>query len=92
MIRVIVKSENVVAKQGTSKAGKQYNIREQSAALDTGADFPAAFRIALDKDQPAYKPGAYTFAPESYTVGRYGDVELRYPKLVPLPAQAAKAA
>lgn len=92
MIRVIVKSENVVAKQGTSKAGKPYSIREQSAALDTGSDFPIPFRLSLDKDQPAYKPGLYTFSPESYHVSDWGDVGLRYPKLVALPASAAKAA
>jgi Helix-destabilising protein. len=94
MIRVLVKSENVSLRNGTGKNGKAYSFREQHAALDDGGDFPAPFRLRLEREQPAYKPGLYTFDPKSYRVGQYGDVELRFVSLVPLDAkpQAAKAA
>lgn len=93
MIRVIVKSENINVRSGTGKNGKAFSFREQFAALDDGGDFPAPFRVRLDRDQPAYKPGLYTFSAQSYRVGQYGDVELRFASLVPLDVQrAAKAA
>lgn len=92
-IRIIVKSEVVTARRGTGKNGKPFEFREQAAALDDGGDFPAPFRVRLERDQPAYKPGIYTFSAQSYRVGQYGDVELRYASLVPLDTKApAKAA
>lgn len=82
-IRVLVKSEAVTVRNGTGKNGKAFSFREQHAALDKGGDFAEPFRLRLDQQQPAYKPGLYTFSPESYRVGQYGDVEIRFASLVP---------
>lgn len=91
MIRILVKSETVQTRSGNAKNGKPYNIRTQSAALDTGADFPAPIRVTLDHDQPAYKPGAYTLSGDSYQAGQYGDIEVsRFARLVPIPAAKAQ--
>lgn len=86
MIRVIVKSENVNNRAGTGKNGKPFSFREQGAALENGGDFPYPIKLRLERDQPAYKPGVYTFSPESYRVDDFGNPELRYVTLVPFDA------
>lgn len=92
MIRIVIKSDNVVTRAGTGKAaGKTF--RHQSGAVDNGQDFPAPCRIPLDDHQPPYPPGIYTLTAGSYYVGNFGDIEVsRSMKLVRLDEKAQKAA
>lgn len=91
-IRIVVKSEAVSTRSGMGKNGKPFAFREQSAAIDAGGDFPLPFRIRLASDQPVYKPGVYSLAADSYRVGQYGDLEIRFPHFEPVVVEPVKKA
>jgi len=92
-MKVIIKSDNVQVRSGTSKAGKAYTARTQAGGLDNGSDFPSPIRINLDEHQPPYPPGEYVFTDDSYTTNEFGDPVLsRYFKLVVASRPAARTA
>lgn len=92
-VRIEVRSTEIKEKNGVSKrTQKPYNIREQEAYLHRAdKPYPVAMKIALGDQAHAYQPGFYTLAPESFFVGRFGDLECR-PVMVPEGARPAKAA
>ncbi|ULU23795.1 G5P family DNA-binding protein [Dyella terrae] len=95
MPRINVKDTNVHERTFNGKDGKPQIIREQRAALDLGDGYELPFRVGLGSG-PVYSVGAYDVSPESFSLGRFGDLELsRYLKLVmvkPTGAVAPKAA
>lgn len=92
MIRVEIQSENVIEREGVSSTtGKPFRTRKQTAYLHRdGMPYPDRFEISLG-DQKAYKPGQYFLAPQSFRVGKFGDLEIdRFNLLLlPLPTKAA---
>lgn len=72
-VRFEVKSEEVKEKRGTSKAGRPYLIREQSAYMDTGKAYPVEVKVSLD-DLAPLKVGTYEIGKECFYVQRFGDV------------------
>ena len=95
-IRVEVESAKVDERGGTIKngarAGEQYHMREQRAFLYTGGKYPKEFRINLG-ERPAFAPGLYTIAPESFDVGDFDSpVFKREMVLTPLVDSKSKAA
>jgi hypothetical protein len=98
MIRVEITSEQVTEREGVSgelskNPGKPFKTRKQTAYLHRdGQTYPDRFEISLGDLKP-YKPGHYALAPQSYKVGKFGDLEIdRFNLLLlPLPASMAKA-
>lgn len=95
MPRIHVKDSNVHERSFNGKDGKPQIIREQRAALDLGDGYELPFRVGLGSG-PVYQVGTYDISPESFSLGRYGDLELsRFVKLSmvkPAAAAAPKAA
>lgn len=93
MPRINVKDTLVHERTFNGKDGKPQIIREQRAALDLGGGYELPFRVGLGSG-PVHPVGAYDIDPESFSLGKYGDLELsRFVKLKPLAvASAAKAA
>ena len=61
--RVSIKSTAVEVRTGVGKkSGAAYEMREQTAYLDTGHDFPDRFKLQLDKGQQPYPVGEYYIA------------------------------
>jgi hypothetical protein len=82
-IPIEVKSTNVQEKRGTSREGKQFHIREQSAYLDAGKAYPVEIKVPLDESAPPYPPGNYLVDPQCLYVDRYGQLALGRLKLMP---------
>lgn len=55
-----------------------------------GQAYPDRFAVPVESPDAAYPPGRYQVAPGSYTVGRYGDLEINRFEfaLSPMPASA----
>lgn len=93
-MKIEVKSTDVETRTGTSKAGKAYSIRNQSAYWHkVGEAYPFKITIGLEDGQEAYIPGFYILGESSYKVGRFGDLEIdRFNlKLVPEKTSFASA-
>lgn len=83
MIRIEIKSANVVPKSGiAAKTGKPYSMREQfgyaytydkSGVLN---EYPVKFTLTLNDGQEPYAPGDYVLAPESIYTNRFGQFEI----------------
>lgn len=98
MIQIKIEDVAVETKQGTSsKTGKPYSIREQTAwglfCDQNGKQHPHPMRIRLTLDDQAapYPVGTYTLAPESLYPDRFGQITIRA-KLRPVAAAAAPKA
>jgi len=95
MIRIEVDS-TAVDERGGNKNGKDWKIREQFAyahVLDENGKpgkYPVRCRLGLEKDQPAYQPGMYTFDPSAVIVGEFDRLALGRVKLKPLTASGSK--
>ena len=90
MPRINVK-DAVVHERTFTHDGKNKIIREQRAALDLGGGYELPFRVGLGTGA-VHPVGAYDIDPESFALGKYGDLELsRFVKLVPIPAPVAHA-
>ncbi|MDR3445145.1 single-stranded DNA-binding protein [Dyella sp.] len=91
MPRINVKDTNVHERTFNGKDGKQQIIREQRASLDLGDGYELPFRVGLGTGA-VHPVGAYDISPESFSLGRFGDLELsRYLKLVPVKVAAPVA-
>jgi len=95
MIKIEIDSDNIEVKHVTARRdGREYQIPEQNAFLHTpGQKYPTPFRLTLDKNQPAYRPGMYQLDLNSIGVDRFGSLTLFKVKLLPIPAaSSAKSA
>jgi hypothetical protein len=83
-----VQSRNVPGKDGKP----DNTFYSQKAYAHTGGAFPVEFKIPLSNHNDAYRVGVYQLDPESYQVGRFGDLEInRYEmKLIPLENKLSK--
>lgn len=98
VIRIEIESTEVFTKNGTSKAGKPFSLREQKGQawmLDEKGQarrYPSEIRFILDGESAPYPVGMYTLDLASLYVGRFGNLEVGHVKLQPVAASAAKAA
>ena len=92
MQKIIVKSATFETRKGTSKkSGAAYEMREQTAYIDTGHDFPDRFKLMLDRDQAPYQPGEYVIE-QPLVVGDFDSLAVaRHIKLTPLRPAAPAA-
>lgn len=79
---VRVKDDRVIERQVTIKGVPQI-FREQRVALILGGGYETAFNVGLGTG-PVYQVGDYLIHPDSYGHGKYGDLQLNRPKLIPL--------
>lgn len=89
-MRVNVKDTVVVERSINGRNGPQI-LRSQRAALDQGGGYELPFRVELGTG-PVYPVGAYTIDPACFSLNQYGDLTMGRPKLIPLPAEPARAA
>ncbi|MEP6485364.1 MAG: single-stranded DNA-binding protein [Rudaea sp.] len=85
-MRIMVKSEKV----STEITTKGNAVHSQAAAVDTGDDFPMAFKVNVRENTP-YKPGLYDLAPSCFRVGRFGGLELDPYNIRLIPVELARA-
>lgn len=76
----LVHEKQVVAKS----TGEVMTFREQNAYIYNGGVYPEKFIIQLDKTESAYPVGFYTLDDASYSVGDFGSLKIKKPKLIPL--------
>lgn len=90
MIRIEIESQAIQTRSGvSSKTGKPYTIREQSALLfREGEKYPERIKLNLDDGVTPYAPGHYILHDSSFSVNRYDGLQVR-PVLSPLKVQAA---
>ena len=89
MPRINVK-DTVVHERTLEFSGKTKIIREQRAALDLGGGYELPFRVGLGTGA-VHPVGPYDINPESFSLGKYGDLELsRYLKLQPVAVAPGK--
>lgn len=71
-------------KQVVSKStGEVLTFREQVAYIYNGGVYPEKFIIQLDKDDSPYPSGFYTLDDSSFSIGDFGALKIRKPKLKP---------
>jgi hypothetical protein len=98
MIKVEITSTEVMTKNGISKVGKPYTIREQSGfAHLVGKDgqaqkYPQGIRVNLEDDQAAFPVGMYELAASSLYVGKFGQLAIGRIQLRALTASAMRSA
>lgn len=89
-MRLEIKSDQVETFEGVAaKTGKPFSMRIQYAFVAMNDGEIRKVRIILDRDQPAYKRGFYRLHEDSFTVGNYGDIQVR-PVLEPVAAPSAQ--
>jgi Helix-destabilising protein len=94
MIRISIAQSTVRALSGTSKLGKPYDLRFQTAYAHTvdkdgnAPPYPEKFEIILDKDQAAYPVGDYQLHPSAVYIDRDGKLAVS-PRLAPLARKTA---
>lgn len=72
-------------KQVVSKStGEVLTFREQTAYIYNGGVYPEKFIIQLDKDDSPYSVGFYTLDDSSFSVGDFGSLKIKKPKLIPV--------
>lgn len=86
---IIVKSANSAVRTINRKDGTKMQFNEQTAAIESGDEFPRPFKLTLDDDQKPYPPGVYYVDPASFQVNKYDGLEFgRRVKLCPMPVPA----
>ncbi len=90
-LRVKITKTDIDEFSGTSKAGRPFTIRKQSALLYLPGDpDPFRFSIRLDDHQQPYPQGQYIIDMSSVRVDRYGGLEFGPLKLSPVADSAGK--
>lgn len=78
---IVIEVENaqIVTRSGVSeRTQKPYTIREQQALMfREGERYPERIKVTLDEGTSAYPPGRYTLSDASFTVSRYGAIQVR---------------
>ena len=82
-----IKSTDIRDKRGTSKAGKLFHIREQTAYIDLGKPYPIEIRVALDPISAPYPAGTYWLHPDTLYVDRFGQLTMGRLRLIPAGAK-----
>jgi len=80
-----IKDGTVEVVRGTSKAGKAYELRKQSAFLHAGEEV-RALKIVLGRDQAPYAVGVYEIDQRCFDVNGYGDLFINRLRLIAVKA------
>ena len=81
-ILIEIKSPAITEVSGTSKAGKPYHMRKQSAWAYTydqqgkPQPYPERIEFNLSDEQLAFAAGRYTIAPQSFFVGDFNSLAI----------------
>lgn len=91
---IVIKTQAATIKKIERNGKPTLFFNEQSAAIETGDDFPKPFKLTLGEGEQPYPPGRYLLCPSSLDVGDFQSLKVgRNVKLIPLPAAlAVKAA
>jgi len=89
MLRIVVKHETIETKNG-EKNGRKWEIREQSAYLET-SDERKRIAVQLKDGAAPYKAGVYDVGEESFYVDQFGQLGLRRLVLVAVVSAARVA-
>jgi hypothetical protein len=83
-----ITSTEYTTRKGTSqRTGKEYSMNEQFAYMHRPNDpYPEKIKLTLDNGQAPYAAGNYDLHHSSFSVGRFGGIEVR-PVLVPRPGE-----
>lgn len=98
MLKIEVKSPLVTEISGTSKAGKPYFIRKQSAWAHTYDDkgnpnpYPERIELSLNDGQDPFPVGNYTLSDKSFFVGDFNSLTVGRLILDPVAAPVKAAA
>ena len=78
-ILIEIENTKIAERSGFSERTKKpYTIREQNALMfREGERYPERIKITLDEGASAYPPGRYTLHPSSYSVSRFGVMQVR---------------
>ncbi len=88
MLKIEIKSEELNIKSGTSN-GRPYEIREQEGYWhQDGKPYPVGIKINLGQNDAPYKAGFYKVLPDSFYVGKYGELRVGKLQLESVRAQA----
>lgn len=89
-IKIEIENAQIATRSGTSeRTGKPYIIREQQALLfRDGERYPERIKVNLDEGMSAYIPGIYVLSDASFSVSRFGALQVR-PLLLSVKSQAA---
>ena len=65
-------------------------IHEQQAYFHTGSAYPMPFKLSIRTPADAYPSGEYTLHPDSFTVNKFGGLEINRFEAPAAPMAAAK--
>ncbi len=84
-VKVEIHDATVDERRGKSqRTGNDYVMRSQEAWVQIGnAPYPQKIKLRLEDGQSAYAVGNYQLHDRSFSVGKYGDLEVA-PFLVPI--------
>ncbi|MGH8075954.1 MAG: single-stranded DNA-binding protein [Lysobacter sp.] len=89
---IVIKTQAATIKKIERNGKPTLFFNEQSAAIETGDDFPKPFKLTLGEGEQPYAPGRYLLDTSSLDVGDFQSLKVgRNVKLIPLPAAAAGA-
>lgn len=89
-IRIEIENSQILTRSGVSeRTGKPYTIREQAALMfRDGERYPERIKVNLDDGMSAYQPGNYVLSDASFSVSRFGALQVR-PLLLSVKSQAS---
>lgn len=78
-MKIEIENTKIEERSGTSNnTGRAYTIREQQALMfKNGERFPDKIKLNLQAGQSAYQPGLYELDDKSFSVSRYGSIDIR---------------
>ncbi|MEG3191619.1 single-stranded DNA-binding protein [Lysobacter sp. D1-1-M9] len=87
---IVIKTQSATIKKIERNGKPTLYFNEQSAAIETGDDFPKPFKLTLGEGDQPYPPGRYLLDPSSLDVGDFQALKVgRNVKLIPLPSATA---
>lgn len=98
MLKIEIKSALITEISGTSKLGKPYHMRKQSAWAHTYDQqgnpnpYPERIELTLNDGQDPFPVGNYTLSDKCFFVGDFGKLEVGRLVLEPVAAAVRAAA
>jgi len=89
-MQLVIKDVTVTTSQINGKSGV-FQSSSQDAWLDLPSGERRKVRVRLQRDAKPYQSGSYVVSDESFTVGKYGDLEIGQLVLVPAPVAVSQA-
>lgn len=93
LCEVFAGEQDLFRKSGTSKKGQPYNMIRQTVYVKLPDErYPVGFNVVHFEEKDILSPGKYEIdVLASLSVNRFGDLEIRRPKLVPYLTEQKKA-